>query len=274
MGLGQAAIGIGATLLSKFLALKSWTLENAATKERIQGQFPAEELTRSTGANWTEISALNRQHPFLQYLSGKTDTMSVASRFYRKDLFDDAPVTKIEKLIAWSRALPSDRRPPLLTFYLGDGLGLQMDVVLTAITDIKYSIPNSLGGIRQVQFVMEFSRWSKEALNQADIEVTDTRYAHIKDGEYYELLCEREYGDPMAGVIIRQRHPTQAILKTGDIIPLPALEGIRGITPTQQSIPLKTAFGRKDTAQKRLRIQFFNLRSLSAPSSLFVPPQR
>lgn len=274
MGLGQAAIGIGATLLSKFLSLKTWTLENAKTKERIQGQFPAEELTRTVGGNWAEIQALNRQHAFLQFLNGKTDTLQVSSRFYRKDLFDDSPVTKVEKLIKWTRILPSERRPPLLTFYLGDGLGLQMDVILAEVADIKYGMPNSLGGIRQVTFMMNFLHWSKEALNQTDIEVTDTRYARVKDGDYYELLAQQEYGDPMVGVVLRQRHPTKAILKTGDNIPLPALEGVRGITPIQQSIALKGAFGRRDTPQKRLRIQFFNLRSAPAPSTLFKAPQR
>lgn len=261
MGIGAALIGVGATLLSKMLALKAWSLQNNLTDEVLKGQFPAEDVTRNVGGNWAEIQALNRQNAFLQFLNGKTQTLSVRSMFFKRDLLDDSPVERINKLIEWTQLTRSQRRPPLLTFYLGDGLGLQMDVILTGVTDIKYTEPNALGGIRQVSFVMEFLRWERSQLIADQLEVTDTRYAVAKSADYYELLCEKEYGDPMVGVVIRQRHPKQPLLTEGNIVKLPALEGVRGVVPTQQSIALRTAFGRKDTLQKRLRIQWFARRA-------------
>lgn len=262
MGIGNALVGIGGTLLSKMLSLKTWSLKNIEDGTVMKGQFPAEQVSRSVGGNWTEIQALNRANAFIQFLNGKTQTLSVKSRFFKRDLLDDSPVEKIEKLIEWTQSTVRFRRPPMLTFYLGDGLGLQMDCVCTDVNNIEYSEPNALGGIRQVTFTMEFKRVSGSQNSvSGELEVTDTRYHHAKEGEYYELICEQEYGDPMIGVIIRQRNPTMALLEPGDIIALPALEGVRGLTPQQQSIPLKTAFGRKDTAQRALRIQFFNKRS-------------
>jgi len=262
MGIGNALIGVGGTLLSKMLSLKSWTLKNTEDGTTLKGQFPAEDVTRSVGGNWSEIQALNRSNAFLQFLNGKSQTLSVQSRFFKRDMFDDSPVDKVEKLIEWTQSTIRFRRPPMLTFILGDGLGLQMDCVCTGVTGIKYGMPNSLGGIREVQFTMEFLRVSgRQTAFSSEQEVTDTRYAHAKDGDYYELLCQEEYGDPMIGVIIRQRNPTKPLLSAGDIIALPALEGVRGSVPSQQSIPLKGAYGRKDTIQKQLRLQFFNKRS-------------
>jgi hypothetical protein len=265
MGLGQAAIGVGATLLTKMLGLKVWSLHNTEDGSTIKGQFPAEKTTRNVGANWTQIQALNRSNAFIQFLNRKTETLSVQSRFYKRDLTDGSPVEKIEKLIDWTRISLTFRRPPMLTFYLGDGLGLQMDCVLTEISDIEYGEPNALGGIREVTFTMNFMQVAgRQSSSSDEKEVTDTRYAHAKDGDYYELLCQKEYGDPMAGVVIRQRNPTLALLSIGDIIALPALEGIRGQPAKQQSIALQTAFGRKDTPQRRLRIQWFNRRNKNA----------
>ena len=273
MGIGNALIGIGGTLLSKMLALKTWSLKNTEDGTVLKGQFPAEQVTRTVGGNWAEIQALNRANAFIQFLNGKTQTLSVKSRFFKRDLLDDSPVEKVDKLIDWTQSTLRFRRPPILTFYLGDGLGLQMDCVCTDITGIEYSEPNALGGIRQVSFTMEFKQISgRQNSVTAENEVTDTHYVHAKQGDYYEALCQVEYGDPMIGVIIRQRNPTKALLSPGDIIALPALEGVRGQTPTQQSIALNTAFGRKDTLQRQLRIQFFNKRSGSYTTFNYTKP--
>ena len=262
MGIGNALIGVGGTLLSKMLALKTWSLKNTEDGTVLKGQFPAEQVTRSVGGNWAEIQAMNRANAFIQFLNGKTETLEVKSRFFKRDLLDDSPAEKIDKLIEWTQATLRFRRPPMLTFYLGDGLGLQMDCICEGITGIEYDMPNALGGMRQVTFTMQFKKVSgSQNAVSGETEVTDTRYAHAKQGDYYELLCEQEYGDPMIGVIIRQRNPQKALLKPGDIIALPALEGVRGLTPQQQSIALKTAFGRRDTLQRQLRIQFFNKRA-------------
>ena len=275
MGLANAVIGVGATLLSKMLALKAWTLQNTEDGSVMKGQFPAEDVGRDVGANWTEIQALNRQNAFLQFLNGKTDTLSVQSRFFKRDMLDDSPIEKIDKLISWTRLQAGTRRPPLLTFSLGDGLGLQMDVVLVGLSGIKYGMPNALGGIREVSFTMQFLRVAgRQSATSGEKEVTDTRYHVAKDRDYYEALCLEEYGDPMIGVVIRQRNPTMALLQTGQTVALPALEGVRGVVAKQQSIPFRTAFGRRDTPQRRLLIQELNRRNVSIEQHLYTPPRR
>ena len=270
-----ALIGIGATLLSKMLSLKTWTIKNNDGGEVLKGQFPPDDITREVGANYSQIQALNRQHAFIQFLNGKTQTLSVQSRFYKRDMFDDSPMKRLDKLIAWTEILPKKRRPPLLTFFLGDGLGLQMDVVLVGVTGIKYSIPNSLGGIRDVSFTMEFMEVTgRQAATSGEKEVTNTRFARAREGEYYELLAQQEYGDPMIGVVIAQRNPDKLLLKLGEIIALPSLEGVRGYVPQPQSHIFKRAFRRKDSVEKRLRQQFFDRHSKPYMGFLFTPPKR
>jgi len=273
MGLGAAAIGLGATLLTKLISVKTWTLVNQETNEAIKGQFPAEDVKKNVGANWTQIQALNRQHAFLQFLNGKTDTLTVTSQFLKRDITDDSPGKKLKQLESWTRLTKGKRRPPLLTFVLGDGQDLQMDVFLESVSDATYGEPvHGLGGIdllggggiRRVQFTLNFlaAPDGDQSAATDEKEVTDTRYARAKEREYQELLCQNEYGSAMIGVIIRQRNPAQALLKPGDIVKLPALEGVRTEVVEQKSEVFSTAFGRKDTPQRRLLIDYFNKRNL------------
>lgn len=273
---GTAIIAIGATLLSKILALKTWTLKNVDTGDIIQGQFPAEEVTMDgVGSNFIQIPALNRANSIIQFINGKTPTLTVSSRFYRRDFTDDAPVDKIEKLKSWATmdALAATAgirlRPPTLTFYLGDGLGLQMDCVMTDCANIKYSEPNALGGMREVTFEMKFLQvGGAQTAAPGEKEVLDTRYVHCKSDDYYEKICNIEYGNPMLGVIIRQRNPTMGLLQTGDIIALPAAAGVAGSTPATQSLSLVNSYGKKSTPQKQLRLQYFNSRN--RPYTAFI----
>jgi len=267
MGLGHAAIGIGATLLSKFLSLKTWTLTNNDSREVLKGQFPAENVTRGAGSNYQVTTALNRQNPIIQFINGELDTLSVQSRFWRKDLFDEAPTDRIDKLLEWTRVDKKLRRPPILTFALGDGLGLTMQVVLEKVDSIVYGNPNALGGIREVSFSL--SMRSQVPFDINETEVTDTRYHRVKEGEFYELIAQREYGNPMLGIFIRRLHPTKPIANPGDVVKLPAVETARIADLQPDSTPLKTAFGNKDTEQRRNRIRHFELRSESSVSFLF-----
>lgn len=275
-GVGQFVGAVVTTLLSKLLSLKTWTLKNVDTGEIIRGQFPPDDITEEgNGSNFVQIQALSRANTIIQFINGKTPTLTVNSRFFKRDLLDDSPIDKIAKLKSWATmdALAASAgirlRPPLLTFYLGDGLGVQMDCVMTEVANIKYTQPNALGGIRQVTFEMKFLQVSGSQTAASDEkEVTDTRYVHCKSDDYYEKLCAVEYGNPMIGVVIRQRNPTKGLLKAGDIIALPAAAGIAGSTPTQQSIALSGAFDKKNTATKQLRLQY--LANRNRPYTAFI----
>jgi hypothetical protein len=267
-----AAIGIGATLLSKFLNIKGWTLinEEGAKPVAVQGQFPAVGLTREVGATWEQTNAVNRQNPILQFIHGELDRISYQVRIYKRDASDPSPVERLNQLIRWTKIDPLLRRPPVLTFALGAGTGLSQKVVLNSLAGITYGPVNLLGGITDVTFTMNLTRFITFDLEAE--EVLDTRFAVAKSRDYYEMLAFQEYGDGELGVIIRQRNPTKPKLVPGDRIALPAVEGLRGLVAGPGSDILTTAFGNKDTPQRALFQSVLTARGGSKILFLFQAP--
>lgn len=262
IGQGVAAATL---LLPNF---KAWFLHNLDTQEILEAQFEPEELTEEVGANWAQHTALNRGNAILQFLNGSNDTGSFKGTFYKQHAFDDTPLKKLQKLKSWARPNSSVRRPPVLLFHVGDG-HVEMNAVITGITGIRYGRPDAFGGLREVEFNVQLLRFEPFSLD--DTGETDTRYARAKDRDYYELLAQQEYGDPLIGDVIRKQHPDQAQLEDGDVVRLPSIEGVRGTRVEQTSIQLRTAFGRKDTPQRRLRLEFFDLRNVSQVSHILQP---
>ena len=230
---------------------------NLDDRTLLEGQFEAEGVQQDVGANWASFTSLNRQHPILQFLNGEARKVSFEGRFFRSHALDRSPEHKLEKLLSWTRIDQSLRRPPIVQFYIGDG-HLTINAVITTV-QTRYATPDLFGAVRDLQFsvsLMEFHTFSL-----TDYKATDTRYARAQEGDYFELLAQQEYGNPMIGDVIRKLHPQLHTITPGDIVKLPSIEGVRLKEVTQTSVPLKTAFGRRDTAQKRLRQQFFDKRS-------------
>jgi hypothetical protein len=265
--LSSAGIALGATLLTKLLDKKTWMLVNEDTKETINGQFPDEGNSFDFNSNWGEIRSLNRAHPLLQYLHGQTDNFEVSARFFRRDVTDDTVESRLEKLLTFARRDQRLGRPPICRFAIGDGSVISAQVLLTKVGNISYSPPDFFGGIRQVTFGLHFYKFSR--FSTADEEVTDTRYHRTARGQYYELIAQAEYGDPLLGDVIRKQ-PEQsgkALLAPGDIVKLPSIEGVKNVVVAPTSEIFKSAFGRVDTPQKRRREELLQL--LSSPVAVF-----
>lgn len=266
--LNAAGIGIGATLLLKFLAAETWTLINTDDNEALQGQFPTEDNSWDVSANYGEASSLGRQYPILQFLNGSTDRVSLKSRFRKMHEFDDSITDKVKKLVSWCRRDRQLGRPPILQFAIGDGEALNLQVVLTAVSGIKFSNPSFTGSIREATFTINLLRFKEFSLD--DEEETDTRYHRTAEGETYELIAKREYGNPMLGDVIRKQSEQtgKGLLVPGDVVKLPSIEGVRDTVVTQTSVPLKTAYGKKDTAQRANRVAHFEMRNV--PGHIFT----
>lgn len=262
-------IGQGIALATKLLPnSKTWFLENRDSGEVLQGQFEPQDSTEEIAVNWQENTALNRPNAILQFLNVANDKASFQGRFFKSSATDQSPETKLNKLKSWARIDSSVRRPPVLHFYVGDG-HQAMDCVITAISGIAYGRPDFFGGLRDVSFTLQLLKFQPFSLD--DTGETDTRYARAKERDYYELLAWQEYSNAMLGDVIRKDHPEQQQLQDGDIVKLPSIEGVRGTQVKQTSIPLQTGFGSRDTPQRRLRIEFFNLRNITYVSHLMQP---
>jgi hypothetical protein len=253
-----SGLSAGAAVATQFIPnLKVWNLKNLDSGQTIQGQFEAENVRREVAVNWGQFTSLNRQNPILQFLNGAADRVSFDGRLFSKSALDSSPHDKLDLLISWTKIDPALRRPPIVQFWIGDG-HMTLNCVIVGIST-QYERPDFFGGLRDCTFsvsLLEFSTFSLD-----DAEEVDTRYAHARERDYFELLAFQEYGNPMIGDVIRKQHPALQSLATGDIVRLPSIEGVRSTPITQTSIPLKTAFGRKDTPQRSLRQQFFDKRS-------------
>jgi hypothetical protein len=233
-----------------------WNLRNEDTGEQITGQFPATGVKLDIGNKWEQHTALSRQKPIMMFISCESDAVQFTGMFFARNTTETTTIdTNFKKMISWAKPDGSTGRPPPVTFWIGNG-HLQRTCVIDGISGINFGEPTSEGEMRSVEFTINLIEYHPFTLN--DSEVFETRYHRARLGDYYEMLTFREYGDARMGDIIRKRHPRIWTIYPGDIIKLPSIEAIRSEKVTQTSVMLKTAYGRKDTPQRRLRLDLFN----------------
>ncbi len=251
-------------------------------QEQVKGQFHAEGLTEEVGSEYSEKFALNRQTPLTQFVHGKTETLTFTGRLYaarqripglpfQGEKIDD----QLKKLKEWVRRDPAQaiRRPALLSFTSGDGhVGFEK-CFIESLSGITYERPTALGGLRHVTFTVNLRQFTDFELPKFQLPglgaisgLTNTRFHTASRGDYYETLTELEYGDPLLGDIIRKQNPDKPNIQVGDVILLPSSSSVVGQRITQQSVPLKTGFGRRDTPQRSLRLEFLRTRDRSLAS--------
>lgn len=252
--------------------MKRWMLFNLDTEETLSGQFEPVNLTEEVSSSYSEKWALNRQNSIMQFVHGNTGTLSFEGRFflqYGLDLgikltfgIEDAdPATRLNILKQWAQRDTKLRRPPLLSFWVGDEAEINVpECVIDSISNINYRLLTSDGKIKDVSFTLNLRRYYPW-LQESEAKKADTYHHYVKQGEYYELLTQQQYGDPMMGDVIRKRNPDFPNPVVGDRIPLPDYSKLKKEIIQPKSIPLKTGFGTQLTPQKELRLRMFELRS-------------
>ena len=262
-------VGTGLSILSSLISDDTvWSLRNLDSGDTLKGQFAPEDLNENLSTNYAQHKGFNREHSIIQFVNGNNDTASFRSQFYKLHSLDESPKKKLDKLKSWIKMDKKLRRPPILQISVGDGY-FEQTCVITGISDVSYGRADRFGGLRSVSFGLTLLQFTPYSLS--DEEETDTRYHRVKDGEYYELLAYREYNNPLLGDVIRKNHPSLQLLASGNTVALPAINGIKSKKIEQTSTTLKTAFGRKDTSQRQLRILFLERNSGSYVSHVLQP---
>jgi len=241
----------------------SWFLYNLDTDDKIEGQFPAEDVTQEMAVVFAESTALNRQNPILQFVRGTAEVVSFTGRLFAEDATANL-FKPLRMLQSWTKRDAQLMRPPILHFWIGDST-LKVDkCILESLSGITYHDFREDGSPRDISFTVNLREYTEFSLL---VEAGgETRYHRAKEHDYYERITEREYGDPMLGVVIRDRQPTKPNLEVGEIVKLPSAEVMRGIVPQQTSLALQTAFGRRNTPQRRLRDFVFDRLNLAHTS--------
>jgi len=293
--IAQVAAGPIASAVNKLLADEPivWTIKNVDTDEEpISGQFGPIDLTENVGSEWVEHTSLNRTNPITQYLRGTPDTITFGAFFFANhegpptdvvsgiaaaatfsvESFvasdDTSPGDKIAKLKEWVKKDDSLGRPPYVSFEYGDG-NINLARGRMSLGEIRYfRFPKKDGGIRGVQCAITIRAVEEFSLEPKPFPLT--RYHRAKEGDYYEMLAYREYGDPKLGDVIRRLHPDKQVIAEGDVIMLPSAGAIKREVIEPKSTTFKNSFGTKDTPQRNLRNETFE-RTNQPYFSVLVP---
>lgn len=268
-GVNVPALGITAAIASRFLAnQRTWKILNTDTGQTVEGDFEASDINRTVSSNWAVHHSLNQRKPVLQFLSGNADKLSFRARVFASHAFDKI-TEKFQTLVAWVQRDPDLSRPPIVLFSVGDGDDAYFDnalAVIESVSDIQYDSPTVSGTIRGISFTINLLEYTEYSLE--NIPPPETRYAHAKTGEYMELLAVREYGEPLLGDVIRDRHPALQIVSPGDIVKLPSLAAIQDSVIAPRSIAFQTMLGNSGTDQQTLRSFFFDRNNRSYKSTI------
>lgn len=243
----------------------AWSLINLEDGKdtTVKGQFEAENLTENLGARYAKINSLNRQSPIIQFLGGQLETVTFNATFFARDSISTGKGEidkQIEQLKTWNKRDSQLGRPPILEFTAaGEHPVGYANCVIETLGGISYMSPTRGGRLKGATLSITLLRY--EPYDLEGFVGGETRYHNAKFGEYYEMLTYVEYGSALFGDVIRKRHPGKYNLQTAEIVKLPSFEVIRKEKVETKSIPLKTAYGRKDTPQRSLRLYMFEKRN-------------
>lgn len=253
-------------LLSLFGLPSAWYMQNTEKPtEMIVGQFPAEGVTEKLENKYSVHSALNRQNPIIQFISGSADEVSFKAKFRPQHSFDKKPQQNLSKLKEWMKMDKAKKRPPVVSFWIGDK-HLNISQCFVKNLSNEYERPTGIGQLREVNVTVELIRYKPFTMSVT--KALETRYhrAHIRD--YYEMLCFREYGDPLLGDVIRKRHPNQPYLYLAATVKLPSIEAIRKESVEPKSVVLNSAFGNRATPQRMAVLEMLDKRNKTYVSHL------
>lgn len=251
--------------MSLFDSAKLWELGNYETGGEVKGQFHAEDLKRNVDPNWSETYSVGQQNPIHQFIRGSADMVSFKGRFFA-DWLTDSVTSQIDKLISWAKIDKELRRPPILYFWHGDGHVRLRKCIIWSLSNIEYGEPRWDGSPRHVVFDITLKEYVPFTLEEKP--TGESRYHHSKFGDYFELICYREYAEPLIGDVIRRRHYTTPQLQVGDIVKLPSSSTLLNESIEPKSIQLKTAFKPKESPQRTNRIDIFNKRNIVYTSNV------
>jgi len=255
-------------IFGEFGAIDVWFLENTEKPgDIVMGQFPAQDVSENESNKWATHSALNRQNPVIQFLSGDTDTLSFQAKLRARDAVDPIPRINLAKLKEWRKIDSKSKRPPVLSFWIGDQ-HLSVSSCFISSLASSYEQPTTFGQLREVNVTISLIKYSPYSLEASPL--GETRYHRARVHDYYEMLCYHEYGDPTRGDVIRKRHPTKLTLPLATVVKLPAIEVIRKDVVEPKSIVLTTAYGKRDTPQRRARKDIFDRRNRTYVSNVLV----
>lgn len=174
---------------------------------RIEGQYRADDIGDTQTAGFDRPGASGTSRPLVISVSNGARVIRLASEFRSLDYSDDIR-PRIEQLRALRPMDPTLGRHPRFRL---EAPGV---AVVGKITACPLTIgPSWVTGLpRFVRFELTIEEDPEPlTLETTDTAIRETVYVVPRDGETFEHLGARLYGDPRRGDLIRRENPEQAI---------------------------------------------------------------
>lgn len=134
---------------------------------------------------------------------------------------------KLLELQSLTKPIKKLGRPPICLFKWSAWFIKCMVVSITNIQPMfpAATVPHPLG----YRFSVTLRRYVDYNDNLATTDYTHgwTKRIKVLEGDTYEMIAKREYGDPQLGVALRRLHPKKPVLNTGDVLFIPSKDWAR-----------------------------------------------
>ena len=252
-----------------------WTLISLDTETEIIGQFPPTNLVENVSGVWASEGTLGLEQPILQFIRGAQETISLDVKVWAKhqgllgtgsgadDLTEPGSAgllgggqpgrASVDDIRNLARANPDLGRPEVWVFSVGEQFSQQ--VVVQSVGGIRYDRMRPKDGtLRGVLFRLSMMRYVEYNLDTV-IGASESLVVPAKEGDYYEIIANRVYGDAILGEALRRRNPDMRDLAVGDRVHVPQARTLRGeLKLVPQSTPLTSGTAQRTNLINTLEI--------------------
>lgn len=246
----------------------TWSLVSLDKGTKLVGQFEPQNLTESVGGVWASESTIGLDQPILQFIRGEQETISCDVKLWAKhngfdkrrgpigalataldNAVDNAAVSTAlhgdniaetrDKIRDLCRRDPDLGRPHIYLFSVGEEFSQQ--VVVKSVGGIRYdAMRPEDGSLRSVLFHLEMLRYVEYDTTSLLQTVSESLIIPVRDGDDYETIAWRLYGDARLGEVLRRRNPDKRKLVIGDLIHIPPINKVRAeLSQTSSSLFLR-----------------------------------
>lgn len=252
---------------------KVWFLEgiDEGFKTRFQGQYIAQGMEESIGAVLGETTSVGKDKPNFQWLHGEGEDFNFTARIYANDSFVNIR-QQIELLKSFARRVKELKRSPRALFTTGTEIGftcfvrgvkilydelrddgslrgcvcqislqkIEDTITENAATSLRSQVKFTFGEVKAGAAL--FAQSAKGLINIPGGSLhTIGRRFQVKQGDTFESIAAKEYGNPLFGDILRRAQPQKEPITPSSEIILVDRADILTMTVTQQSVALKNS---------------------------------
>jgi hypothetical protein len=266
--------------ISDFFPENKWILDGTEDGgPLIEGEYVGQNLTEDIRGNWSETPTLGREQPILQFINGECDKLTMDVKAWAKfhdptGLLSAAALALgidpkwgdigdfVEQIKALPRKDPDKGRPFIFLFTMGSQIA--QTVIVESVGGVRYDPIRPFDGtLRGALFRFTLKRYTPYGQEAFSTRTNESLVVFAREGEMYEQITERVYGDAAVGEALRRRNPDKTSLSAGDQIHVPPqrtlAKEVKPLTP--QSLALK-----RNDAQRELLLDALRVRGVSVDS--------